>query len=789
MKRIISRIFLALICAGLVAGTVFLDEKLTSASAKPEISAVTVSEKGSDAKFVREGEDFSFDAGSESEMTLVFFENAVLRFNKGSSGVLRVSGSEIFPRKASLKLSSGRLWLNTLHSTLDLEIETPVLKILAAPGIFDIFYSDSNLTLRAIRRNLEISFLGNRLVLPENRQMTISESKIKNAEATIAKLRYSKLLKEFPFFALEEADSWMNANSEADAIFFEQYEKKVFGEIREGGPKMGSDDEGFLFNIEKLIQKTNLTLTFDPAKKEKKLTNGLVKYFDAGMYAMLTGKETLAKKRFAQFAETVTELQQLPPDFEEALASRLDRLAFASPRENFFEAKSALRAAFKKPALANLQTALRDVLDLAASGADSETEQKVVTALRRFGSLVDSSVKRIRDQNASEDIFFQSVLLNDFLARNPLLLREEFLKISELFESAHLDLIATREEADDQRQFFISEKLRAIQMIKSLMDKEQTPFQDGRRSILLLANQIDALKPTFSDAAVLAYFDEQLANLKPFIAFLRSFQSDRVRGSFDADLKDFESRQAEIKEVTELLSTAGGGDQISASRREELAGMVASDFGPLEISNIKIILPAAEDDSRVKVVSAEMAGKSFTATYDTARKVFSDLVVEEEKIPNAIRLENFAKFFLIRLGKLVLPAGATIESLTEAPSPQTLLEKAAKTRLLEELIKLGISVEEKYLGLENLKDDVIHVRLALLGQGSDAKVFSFDVSQKGSVASNLKVQTVSGELPVNDTFALRELPVKVEQIYERAVFEKQKEEELKKFVEESTNNE
>ncbi|MEK9132772.1 MAG: hypothetical protein AAB606_03650, partial [Patescibacteria group bacterium] len=131
-----------------------------------------------------------------------------------------------------------------------------------------------------------------------------------------------------------------------------------------------------------------------------------------------------------------------------------------------------------------------------------------------------------------------------------------------------------------------------------------------------------------------------------------------------------------------------------------------------------------------------------------------------------------------------LPQGASAESLMEMPSPQSVLEKVSKSTLLEELQKIDVSVEDKYIGLENIDDGVIHVRLALLGKGTDAIFFSFDVSQKISLVTNLKVNTVSGEVPVNDEFALRDLPIKVQQIFKQAMFEKQKEDEMKKMLRE-----
>lgn len=317
--------------------------------------------------------------------------------------------------------------------------------------------------------------------------------------------------------------------------------------------------------------------------------------------------------------------------------------------------------------------------------------------------------------------------------------------------------------------------------MKYFMEKGDIPFQEGRRVILLLASDIESLRPNFSDAAVLVYFDSQLRELAPFLGFLRSQVSANLRGSFEADYREYIESQHEFAQIRELLDSAQGGISISSFRREELAESVSTDFSALGASDIKIMLPDLEGDSRVKIVSALLEEKTFSGVYDTQGKVLSDLVIGEEKIESAVRLENFKKFFLVKMGKASLEAGETIAVLTESRAEESLLERATKSALMEELKKMDISAEDRNLGLEDLDTGVLHVRLAVISQGTDAKVFSFDVGQKLSVVTNLKVQTVLGEIPVNDAFALRELPLKVEQIYSRAVFERQKEEELKKL--------
>lgn len=785
-KHLITKILLCIFSVALVGVTLFFDEKLSASAPGSQIKEIEIIDKGSDAVFQKTGDQYLLEAGNQAHLILVIANNSVLRLEKGTNALLTLSAFGNFPRQANINLKQGRIWLNSLYSNLATQINTEVVQLSAEPGIFDIKYHNGTLDVTAFRRSIQVSFLGNRLIVPEARQISIAEAKIKNASETISKLRYSKLLKEFPYFAAEKPDEWTLKNQQDDKIFLEAYKKKLFDEIQEDGSVLGLDESSMFFKFGSLMKNAGVIFTFDEEKKEKKKIALISDYIDDAAYATVIGKLDLANRRLGQFESFVAQLDNNIKNYsgwQNALALKADRFAFVQPQDDLFEVKIVLRQLTGEPSIPLLQAAFNDVLDIAAAGTDQETEQKTVTALRKFATVVSGTLNKISDFRLAEDIFFASVILNDFLSRNTDLLREEFLKTAELFEKTYLALIENKEQADDQRQFFISEKLKSIATLKSLIEKGNIPFQDGRKSILLIASQIEALQPTFSDKAVLAYFQEQLNSLKPFIAFLRSQDASRVHGSFQESFGEFVERIDEYKKITELLLGAEGGVNISASRREELAGIVAADFTQLEITDVQILLPDDEDEARVKVINAKFEGKKMLATYDTSRKVFSNIIFGSEKIPHAIKLENLKKFLLIKLGKLDLPKGQTAEDLTEAASGQSLLEKVAKVAILEALQKVNISVDEKYLGFENLNEGVVHVRLATIGEGVDAKVFAFDVLQKGSVVTNLKVQTVNGEIPVNGAFGLKELSVKVEQIYQKAIFEKQKEEELKKFTE------
>lgn len=778
MKNAIIKILLGLTAIACVSATIFIDSKMSVASNKREISRLEVLEKGSDAKLENDGGKYSISSGQTGRLTFVIDGNSVFRLSPNTTISFAFNEKENFEKEVIIALQAGRLWINTLSSALSAQVLTKYVSVNALPGIFDIKRENNKVSITALRHSAEVSFINianGKLVLPETRSQEFLEDKISAAQDVIAKLRYSKLLKEFPYFSLPNKDDWTRENQISDETFINQYDEKIAAEVRSGGLKVSSDDSNFASQLHDGIRAIDLALTFDNTKKEEKEINRVFDYFDSGVYFAQIGDADTAALRFAQFQRNFNSLSssaQKNKKWLSGLAYRLDRYAYFQPKDSLFQAKETIREVAKNPLFESYVISFNDILDMAASGKDTETTQNIITLLRRFGAYAKENIKQINDQTLTNDVFFLSVLIDDFLSRYPTFLKEEFLKIAELFESTHLDLIASREELKDQRQFFISVKLNRIKALISLMQSGDMPFQDARTSILLMADQIEALKPTFTDSAVLTYFDEQLADLLPIISFLRTSDAKHVTGNFKENFDNYQKRLVEINKVLDLLSTAAGGTQITASRREELAGIVMSDLGGIDATNIKIVLPESEDDSKVKISSAVLEGKTFSCNYDTSRKLFSDLIIDGAKIKNSVRLDNFKKFYLLQIGKLVLTENVTADSLSVRPEQVSLLEKVAKEKLFTDLTALDIAVEEKYLGMENVDDGIIHVNLAVIDKGEEEKMFSFDIEQKKNIVSNLKVQTVAGSIPVNDTFQLKEIKLKVQQIYQSALLEK-----------------
>lgn len=773
MNNFAKKIAFAVMSVVLAAATLFADQHITRARSEDAAFAVRLADHGEDARFVHQNNVYSLHAGANARLTAAVGESFVLRLEPGAEATVTLP-EDFSEGVVRISLGIGRVWINSLHSTFTTVLSTAATTVTADPGIFDISYRSAQLTVTAYRHSAQVGFLGNGLVVPENRSLTVEEKKLNANRVTIAKLRYSKLYKEFPYTAEPAPDTWVTKNKADDAVFADAYIKKIKSAIRDGGPKISVQQSGALFQIARGAKTLTRALTIDSERKNDTDMRTALTYFDAALYASLIGKSEVSTRWLKEFSSLAA---SIPPReiWSRELAVRVQQTSFALPGEEFFEAHDAVRALLLRTPGERIHAKFNDVLDVAASGNYTETHAKVVTALRKFNAVAKDNLAKMRGEGAATEVFFEGVLVGDFLDRTSRVLREEFLKITEMFESTHLRLLGSGELSDDQKQFFMGEKIKRSKVLRALMEKGEVTFEEGRPAILLLANQIDALRPS-TDTAVLSYFDSQLKEQSQFIAFLRSADADNVHGSFQESFSQFKENIADFKKINDLLTTSSGGMQISSFRREELAKILNDDLATTGLTKIKLALPDDESTDMVILQSADFQGTSVSAVYDTTRKIFSTIIFGKEQIANSIRLENLQKFFLLKLDKFSLPQGVSAESLVEKPgegSAPSILQKVVRDSLLAQLTSLKITVEDKNIGFEDFDKGIIHLRLGDAGEEGDPRIFSCNVDQKITTITNLKVQTVMGEVAVNDTFDIKELPTRVKQLYQRAFFDQQ----------------
>jgi len=766
----------------LFGGAVFAQFYLNSTDLSVQEKALVYIDEVDGVKITDVEDGANFATGEVKRFSTKIWNNALLRFAPKTEVTVKTDAKQ-WPRNGEILLDKGRIWINTRSSGTNLNVRAGGINLFLEPGVFDVQFEKGLLVVVVLRRSAQVSIGERRLVVPERRQMIIDTAKVERQDETIKLLRYAKLLKEYPFFAVD-VDEWIEQNIKDDEIFFRNYSLQVDERVRNAGPRIAQDIDSLSFTFSRALRGAILSLTFDSDLRDERLANSIFEYFDAGVFAQSVGQKDIAKNRLATFRRMSGEIS--PEQRKLEASKRYDSFAHIKPNTPLFEAVILLREQMSKSTLEQIHAFFVDVLDANADGLDLDREQNVSSLVGRFASLSDTTLSTFNDPALADELFFEYLQFDDFLKRDERFLREDYLKILAVLERAYLQLLPIKEEAQEQRQFFIQAKLKKIDLIKKKLESNGIQFQEGRKSLLLLYNQIEELRPIISDKAVLEYFDTQLKSLIPVIIFLRSSSADKLQSNFSDEFESYNGRLSEAREVQELLANSSGGEKVSPFVRESLASGATAALREVGIKNVKITFPDDDYSSSILIGDALFEDVPFTAIYNLESKVFTNIVLNGESLQNPVKLENLRVVFLVKLGKLELPNNVLPSDLTEKISEKTILEKVLLVQFKEELLKADITVEEKYIGLEDLASGLVHIRLATFGKGADTLIFSFDMGLKSKQVENLVVQTIGGEVKVNESFGFDGLVQRVKQITQRAALDKSSADELKRLIDQNS---
>lgn len=757
----------------ILIGTLALDH-LYGAAAETGFG-VEILSLGSDATVKQTRELFHLKSGTQDSFE-IRLDSMVLRgLPETEFRMKKMEETGIF----ELSLVGGRIWFNSINSISRFKVDAGKFVFHLEPGVFDLNFDGNTATLSAVRHSAFAEFVGRRLVISEGKSLALDQSKVDRTQDQIVKLRYAKLVKEFPLYAVAP-DEWIDQNSKFDEAWYQKNRDETIREIRDRGPRLGFDELSSSFKAERGLENLLTALTLDKKRKAERSADAAFAYFDAAVFAKIVGKDAIALKRGASFSRLQ---QSLPVDVRNrSAAPRAAALSFALPGDTLFEDRVAVRTILEDTPLKKIHAALLDVLDAQGNRGQLEAARVMDNLLIRFAELSETTADVFTDPTIAEDLFFEQLLLNDFLSTNDALLREEYLKTAWNIEQAYLKLLQDSEALRDEQQFFIREKIERMKKIEKLLKEDAMPFQEGRKALLALFAQVERLRPIVSDTAVLLHFDGQLDLLRPTVSFLKSSGADKVRSDYALHFDQYKKRVQQAYDVQALLQQSSGGSDISPFRREELAAEVRGVLEEIGLSEIKLVLPDDEDSALVSLESAVFEGKNLSASYNTDSQIFSTVVLDGAPLQGSVARDKLRVFLLVKLGTLKLPDGVSEDSLVVQPSDDEQLAQRTRAQIRDAFTQAGMTVEEKYIGLEDIENSIAHVRLALLGEGSATIVFSCDVDIRTNMISKLSVQTVSGAQKIDEAIPLIDLATRIQQVSERAIFELEQKQQVKEAL-------
>lgn len=502
--------------------------------------------------------------GSVSDAYIEFSGDGVLRMDNTTKLVLTYLDAE--KAKYNFKLLEGRIWLVNSYSNADVVL---LFNGAAAfPGQSVIYakqdenrayiYShtknvDLGITSNEIDDNQEIlldsEYIINSLYLPQGTSATIFANKVKENQTTIAKLLFSKMVKEFQYSVFNKnelvTDSWLGDNVSKDVKMIAKIRDERLEDIRTRGLKYSSLDASN-YQLDGLFRNFYNALTFSDSKVGHRNLEALYDLLYDAQYLFDYGRTKEAEERLDTFTSLANQLfliygDELKQTYIERVKREYEYLSFASPNDSLFALRQVLQGIYldsikgqKEEIEMKFKFLIEDLLSIGYFAENNnilkinETFDKYMKSFRELTERYEAALKV--DPSLVQK---QNQIMNNIFVQHPSLYRQNFFTNKLFVENKYLSLLPSGEDKYEEVQSIILQRIDFLSKLQNFFLAGSVPIVDAQNILALLFSEISKIElPDSYQVAIKQLFDERLEDFGVFYRFLNSqeYVSSTVRG-------------------------------------------------------------------------------------------------------------------------------------------------------------------------------------------------------------------------------------------------------------------
>lgn len=524
--------------------------------------------RGGEATSVSDGESLEIgdmlSTGSVADAYIEFSGDGILRMDNATKLVLTYL--DIEKAKYNFKVLEGRVWLVNSYSNAD------VVLILNGAAIFPgqsviyakqeenrayVYSHNKNADLGIISNDIaydqEISFdsndIINSLYLPQGTSATVFANKVKENQATIAKLLFSKMVKEFQYSVFNKneliTDSWLSENISKDIRMIARIRDERLEDIRTRGLKYSSLDASN-YQLDSFFRNIYNALTFSDEKVGHRNLEALYDLLYDAQYLFDYGRTDEAEERLATFNSLANQLfliygDELKQDYIERVKREYEYLSFASPSDSLFALRQVLQGIYldsikgqKEEVEMKFKFLIEDLLSIGYFAENNnilrinETFDKYMTSFRDLTEKYEAVLK-------AEPLLVQkqNQIMNNIFVQHPSLYRQNYFTNKLFVENKYLSLLPSGEDKYEEIQNIILQRIDFLSRLQNFFLSGSVPLIDAQNILALLFSEISKIElPDSYQVAIKQLFDERLEDFGIFYRFLSSqeYVSSTVRG-------------------------------------------------------------------------------------------------------------------------------------------------------------------------------------------------------------------------------------------------------------------
>lgn len=693
-----------------------------------------------------------------------------------------------------LLLESGEVWVSSIGSSHALTVYVPEGAMASSDNnSFNVASRDGDLNIFAAKNPVRaalflprgadasgaVHFVAadvkplNSILITEGNQLDVLLSKI---QPKLEKLLYSKLVKEFQYQPLSEANikknTWFQFNYQLDATYRDMALAQLIANVKEHGI-VNADPSNPLSVFYNSFHAFRSMLTLNPQVRQQDAIQYALSYLDDAIYLVTVSQSPSANERFNYFRSLATSQvtnSEFAHAIDDALWERFQRFSLLVPQDGSL---FVLKAQLRDELLHLNQTGYHLSFDRASRLVRSSLYD-VYSALN-FDSIVTNQLFR-QYIDGTQELF---AMYSDVISKNPQVLAEENQLLSQLYlksplfykesyfaqklkiESEWLKLLPDGIDKQEESQTLVATKIDLIKKLRSYFFDDKIELADARSVMFMLLSDITSSIDANPEVAAAKLFRDSLNLQQSFWKYLNSseFADSTVHGQTNKDrFVAFVKNDADQKEIESIQQGLLGTVPLSSSESRQTLLDIQKAFTGIGVSKLVVSPLLDKDQKQVFITSAEYNGIPFSAIYDRDNALISDVKVYNETIlSSAVPLGQLRSIFKPPSSDTSSLLAATNESENNVLSGSLVdnsVEKVAKLFIVKKFTDLGFKITIDAVTTVDYQTKIFKLTNIELPFDTNPIVLSLSLDLKTNTISQVslsvlgKANKMTGEFPI-----------------------------------------
>lgn len=571
MKKLLANIFHLIVLMALAGavfiGSFFYENNVLSQVAEDKGSQVvlgggfqgnvTVSRNGKELRLgsgqkIESGDTVS--TGQNAAAVITFSKDGEIRLDADTKIQLQLVDEQKIA--FVFKLLEGRIWLNNRYSNADLNLVLNGGVVFPGQSVSMVKIKDGSAEVYSHEEDIVVGFVDqnyaankvidefneaviNKIYLPQGTQMTVFADKIAQNKETVARLLFSKLVKEFNYTNFDKTelskDDWLSNNLSLDSSLTTKIRDGRLKKIRTRGLKYSTLDAAN-YKIDGSIRDIANGLTFSKMRVGDRNMEALYDLLYDAQYLFDYGRKTEATERLNTFTELAGKLfvvygDELKMQYQERVKNEFEYLSFVNPSDALYGLRQVLQKIYLdsiKGSKGELETKfnfLTEKINNLGYYAENNDSKNLKSTFDEYLTSFKELTDRYK-QELTKNITLvqrQNQALDNLFTQYPLLYRQNFFTNKLFVENKYLSLLPSTSDKTEEVQAAIAQRIDFLRRLESFFLDGDVPLIDAQNILALLFTEISRIElPVQSQVAVSELFRQRLEDYGVFNRFLNS---------------------------------------------------------------------------------------------------------------------------------------------------------------------------------------------------------------------------------------------------------------------------